>query len=90
MRASYSLYEMSLLKSGAFVKLILISFQKLAQKRRKQGQKRCRQEEEAQRSLEEDTKAAIAHNQRTNKVLLCHAAQNNADDNCRHRKAQLI
>ena len=61
-----------------------------AQKRGQKGQHRCYQKEQAQRPSVENVKIAVAHNQGAHEVLLRHAAQDDADNDGRHGKAQLI
>ena len=61
-----------------------------AQKRGQKGQHRCYQKEQAQRPGVENVKIAVAHNQRADKILLCHTAQDNANNDGRHGEAQLI
>ena len=56
----------------------------------KQGQHRCHEEEEAERTGIENIEIAVAHNQGADKILLRHTAKYNTDDDGWHGEAQLI
>ena len=81
-------YEQCYPKEMFTINLCLL--EQLAQHRGQQRQ-HCRyQEEQAQRTGVEDIEIAVAHNQGAHEVLLRHATQDDADNDGRHGKAQLI